>query len=51
MPSNGGIANVILHKLDLLFQGQIFTNVNVSKMMRASTKVYDTRYIFIFVIK
>ena len=38
MPSNGAVANVLYHDLDLHFQGHTLLNVNISKTVRASGK-------------
>ena len=37
-PSNGVIRKVVLHDLDLLFQGQIFKNDSISETVRANSK-------------
>ena len=42
LPSNVATAKVVHYDLDLHFQGHKFSNVNISKMVRASEKLLKT---------
>ena len=45
MPSNGATTNVVRRDLDLHFQGHEFSNLNISKTVRASEKCSSTIFI------
>ena len=44
LPSNGIIANVVLHDLDLNFLSKKYWNVNISETVRAVAKVHHNIY-------
>ena len=49
LPSNGAIANVILHDPDLLFTRLNVSNINISETVRASAKVHHWTFINFYI--